>query len=155
MICFKYHQLFSKIPLKLVDSFFGHGMTSLTVNNDVIVDVLSSTLCQTSVQWKNCRRKDRQHYSLNNPWISLNDEVMAKPETIRLFIHVLNIIQGSVKQLGTHYKLFNSVADPEFPVGGRGLPRRLRFEIFVSKQKNRDPWGRAPGTPPRSASVIA
>ena len=50
--------------------------------------------------------------------------------------------------------------DPGFAVGrrrphrGRELPRQLNFEIFfMSKRKNLDPWGRAPGTPPRSANA--
>ena len=50
--------------------------------------------------------------------------------------------------------LCNTVADPGFPVGGRGLPRRLRFENFVCR--NERIWtlrGRAPGTPPRSANA--
>ena len=43
--------------------------------------------------------------------------------------------------------------DPGFPIGGRGLPKRLRFENFVCR--NDRIWtlgGRAPGTPPRSAN---
>ena len=42
-----------------------------------------------------------------------------------------------------------TVADPGFPAGGRGLPRRLRFENFVCQ--NERIWtlgGHAPGTPP-------
>ena len=42
------------------------------------------------------------------------------------------------------------VADPGFPVGGRGLPRQLHFENFVCQ--NERIWtlrgGRASGTPP-------
>ena len=54
-----------------------------------------------------------------------------------------------------------SIADPGFPVtsGGRQLPRRLRFEKFVCQ--NERIWtrgggggGRAPGTPPGSATDL-
>ena len=51
------------------------------------------------------------------------------------------------------------MVDPGFPVGGmdlvggRELPRRLRFKNFICQ--NERTWtlgeGRAPGTPPRSA----
>ena len=52
------------------------------------------------------------------------------------------------------------MADPGFPVGGRG-PRRggawtpdvaTFHKICMSKRKNRDPWGGAPGAPPGSAN---
>ena len=54
-----------------------------------------------------------------------------------------------------------AVADPRFPVGGRGLRRGGGVDCrgsFVSKfcmpkQKNLDPWGRTSGTPPRSANA--
>ena len=46
------------------------------------------------------------------------------------------------------------MADPGFPVGGRGLPRWICFEKFVCQ--NERIWilrlGRASGTPPRSAN---
>ena len=51
-------------------------------------------------------------------------------------------------------KTTSPVADPGFPVGGvdlvrgYGLPRRLRFENFVSKRKNLDPWGACAGHAP-------
>ena len=48
-----------------------------------------------------------------------------------------------------------TVADPGFPVGGRGprrgawTPEAVTFQkICMSKRKNLDPWGQAPGTPP-------
>ena len=44
-----------------------------------------------------------------------------------------------------------AVADPGFPVGGRGLPRGLRFENFVCRNVRIRTLGRgerAPGTPP-------
>ena len=42
-------------------------------------------------------------------------------------------------------------------VGGRQLPRRLRFEKFVCpNEKNLDPWGGgAPTAPPGSSSALA
>ena len=52
-----------------------------------------------------------------------------------------------------------AVADPGFPVGGRGLhrgvwtPEAVTFQkLCMSKRKNWDPWGRAQGTPPRTAN---
>ena len=55
-----------------------------------------------------------------------------------------------------------SVADPGFPVGGCGpcsggalTPEAVTFHKFgMAKQKNLNPWGRALGTPPRSANVF-
>ena len=48
-----------------------------------------------------------------------------------------------------------TVADPGFPVGGRGPPTQVLFTENVCKSKRI--WshrGRAPGTPPRSANGI-
>ena len=58
---------------------------------------------------------------------------------------------------------FDAVADPGFPVGGRGPrrggrgpPRWLRFENFACQNERIwTPWGGgAPGAPPRSANVM-
>ena len=58
----------------------------------------------------------------------------------------------------------NTVADPGFPVGGRGprrggvwTPEAVTFRKFcMSKRKNLNPWGRTPGTPPsRSANGVS
>ena len=66
-------------------------------------------------------------------------------------------IQKVATKLGsaTLYIIPNTVVDPGFPVGGRGrhrgdrgLPRWLRFKIFICQNKRI--WtlgGRAPGTP--------
>ena len=53
------------------------------------------------------------------------------------------------------------MADPGFPVegvdlvGGTWTPEAVTFQKFsMLKRKNLDPWGRAPGTPPRSANDL-
>ena len=55
-----------------------------------------------------------------------------------------------------------SVADPGFPVGGRGprrggawTPKAVTFQKFcMSKRKNLDPGGLAPGTPPLDPPML-
>ena len=68
----------------------------------------------------------------------------------------LSTVLGNTLDTVTFLSLFNTkhktVANPGFPVGGggRGLPRRIRFENFV--YQNERIWTlrgeRAPGTPP-------
>ena len=83
---------------------------------------------------------------INKLQLQCNEAIIWKATTIRAT--VISVVHHGLTS--SSYLQFGAVADPGFPLGGRGPPRRLHYEILYVKTKESGPvgGGRAPGTPP-------